>query len=525
MAMDWTEILILVIYSLLLAGIIVIIIFRDKIFAQIEKPRKGKQPSERVQKILQKYFKEKEVQQKELEKFEIIEAMKETVLEEIESKSAEMTEKAEATIKTLEPEEHLIEQGGKMFMQFSIDLESAFPRDEKERVKDMGDLMDAIKVLESLDKDHYAQDEKDDTGRGMYFDQITSKLNRAMRKPESFTSENIFVFDKLVTLGLKTLKNTTRKDMHDALNFMKEAYYIKEYLNINPELTLIIKKGEIPSFSKSETVVLALAYEEHPLSFSFLLDQTKWSETYADSVINELINKGIAKKEQDYITLAGFETTQEKAERIVLEQELEEKLKEKARQRKEQQERLERELRGSIPEQEPRPKANSEKFDVSKEEFDTIMGTEFIGDDLDEELNNEAIIEGIMTIFENYEYINGGLMDVRLIQKYLSELYSDVTVDQIVGIVDSLQEMGLVREILEFPDVTILIFKEMTLDEDMKNLLGSILQNGWMDKTEIGEKLLWDEEKTLNVMKRLQDVEVLRLDEKNRVVIPGLFIY
>ncbi len=258
MAMDGTEILILVIYTLLLAGIIVIIIFRDKIFEIIEKPRKVSEPSPRVQMILQKYFKEKEVQDKELEKFEIIEAMKVSMLDEIETKSNEMTEKAEATMKTLAPEEHIIEQGGKMFTQFSIGLETAFPRDEKERVKDMGDLMDAIKVLESLDKDHYEQDEKDDTGRGMYFDQITSKLYRAMRK-EEFTQEKIFVFDKLVTLGLKTLKNTTRKDLHDALNFMKEAYYIKDFVIINPELTIISRKVEIPSFTKSETVILAFS--------------------------------------------------------------------------------------------------------------------------------------------------------------------------------------------------------------------------------------------------------------------------
>ena len=526
MAMDGTEILILAIYTLLLTGIIVIIIFRDKIFEIIEKPRKVREPSPRVQKILQKYFKEKEVQEKELEKFEIIEAMKETMLDEIETKSTEMTEKAEATIKTLAPEETIIEQGGKMFTQFSIGLDTAFPRDDKEREKDMGDLMDAIKVLESLDKDHYEQDEKDDTGRGMYFDQITSKLYRAMRK-EEFTQEKIFVFDKLVTLGLKTLKNTTRKDLHDALNFMKEAYYIKDYIEINPELTIISRKGEVPSFSTSETVVLALACEEHPLSFSYLLEQSKWSETYANSVIDGLIEKEIAQRHEDLISLVGFETLNEKAERHALEEELDKQLKEKARQRKEQQEKLEQELRGmseSKPEPEPEIEEEPKEFEVKEEDFEKIIGSEFVGDDVDEEIHDEAIIEGIITIFENYEHMNGGLMDVRLIRKLLSELYPDITVEQILNTVKSLMEMGLVRDVLEFSELKVLLFKEMVIDEEMKILLGSILVNGWMDKTEIGEKLSWDEEQTLNVMKRLQDIEVLRLDEKNRVVIPGLLI-
>lgn len=522
--MDWTEILILTLYTFLLAGIIVIIIFRDKIFEIIEKPRKVREPSPRVQKILQKYFKEKEVQQKELEKLEIIEAMKESVLDEIETKSTERTEKAEATIKTLAPEEHMIEQGGKMFTQFSIGLETAFPRDEKELVKDLGDLEDAIKVLESLDQDHYEQDKKDDTGRGMYFDQITSKLYRAMRK-EEFTQEKIFVFDKLVTLGLKTLKNTTRKDLHDALNFMKEAYYIKDYVVINPELTIISRKGEIPPFSTSESVVLALACDEHPLPYSLLLKQSKWSETYANSVIDGLIKKEIAQKDGNQITLVGFETLNEKAERHALEEELDKKLKEKARLRKEQQEKLEQELRSmsesvAEPVEEEKPK----EFEVNEEDFDKIIGSEFVGDEMDEEIHDEAIIEGIITIFENYEHMNGGLMDVRLIRNLLSELYPDVTIEQILKTVEALKEMGLVREALDFPETTVLLFKEMAIDEEMKLLLGSILKNGWMNKTEIGEKLSWDEERTLNVMKRLQDIEVLRLDEKNRVVIPGLVV-
>ncbi len=518
--MEPFEILILVIYSLLLGAIIAIIVFRDKIFERIERP-KVKTPSPRVQKILQKYFKEKAVQQKELKKLEIIEQMKETVLDEIETKSTEMTEKAEATIKTLEPEEHLIEQGGKMFTQFSIDLETALPRDEKERAKDMGDLIDAIKVLESLDKDHYEQDVKDDTGKGMYFDQITSKLYRAMRK-EEFTQEKIFVFDKLVTLGLKTLKNTTRKDLEEALNFMKEAYYIKDYQVINPELTIISRKGEIPPFSKSETVILALAYDEHPLSYSTLLKQSKWSNEYADSVINDLIEKEIAHKEDDYISLIGFETQEEKDERHELELQLEAQMEEKARLRKEQQEKLEQELlRESKPVQDQPP---TPEFEIKEDEFESIIGSEFVGDDIDEDLSDEAIIEGVITIYENYEHINGGLMDVRLIHQLLSELYPDIEIKQILNTVDALIEMGLVRTIFEFPETTVLLFKEMVFDGDMKILLGSILKNGWMDKSEICNKLNWDEERTLNVMKRLQDVEVLRLDEKNRVVIPGFYI-
>jgi hypothetical protein len=306
---------------------------------------------------------------------------------------------------------------------------------------------------------------------------------------------------------------------------MKEAYYIKDYVVINPELTIVSRKGEIPPFSKSETVVLALACDEHPLSYSLLLEQTKWSETYADSVIDGLIEKQIAQKDNNQIILVGFETLNEKAERHALEEELEKKLQEKARLRKEQQEKLELELRGmSEPNAEPAEEEEPKEFEVNEEDFDKIIGSEFVGDRMDEEIHDEAIIEGIITIFENYEHMNGGLMDVRLIRNLLAELYPDVTIEQILKTVESLGEMGLVREALGFSETTVLLFKEMVIDEEMKLLLGSILKNGWMNKTEIGEKLSWDEEQTLNVMKRLQDIEVLRLDEKNRVVIPGLVV-
>ena len=96
-------------------------------------------------------------------------------------------------------------------------------------------------------------------------------------------------------------------------------------------------------------------------------------------------------------------------------------------------------------EEEPEKIASEE---VTEEDFANISGSDFVGDDSDEELSNEAIIDGIMTIFENYEHINGGLMDVRLIQRLLSELYPDVTIEQILATIDSQMEMGLIQQVL-----------------------------------------------------------------------------
>jgi hypothetical protein len=164
------------------------------------------------------------------------------------------------------------------------------------------------------------------------------------------------------------------------------------------------------------------------------------------------------------------------------------------------------------------------KSEPAEDDFENIIGSEFVGDNIDEALSEEAIVDGILSIYERYEHINGGLMDIRLIQALLKDLYPDITIIEIINSIETLKSMGLVTKDFTLGSVTILLFKDIQLDNDMLALLKEISMNGYETKEEVADSLDWDEEKTLNVMKQLQDIEVLRLDEKARIIIPGLFI-
>jgi hypothetical protein len=547
-------------------------------------------------------------------------------------KSAKMTQSAQKSFSNISIEQQSIESGGKMFSQYSIDFRSALPRNETEFKQDMTDLLDAVKNLESFDQQNYISEAEIesgiDIGKSMFYDRITSRLYRLMRK-EKYNSEPFLSFGKIAYLGLKNLKNISYKDMFESLNFMKEAGYIQDYIEINPQLTIITQLKEKVKFTNSEKVVLALAYDDD-LTIEKLVENSKWKKIYAEKVVNGLINKGIAVLSDNNIEIIGFETTQEKQERMILEENLLKGLEEKEKLREKQQKTLEKQfkiqpvesvkpVKPNIIEEEiekeedfetkkvitksaelkklkiptvkslkpntasgknlrlvkqsvktiPQPAkevslvegeitgidddlkkkitehkeieenikkstengsnipgkelSDDEKFIIFDEDFEDLIGSEYIGDDLDDEdISEEAIVDAVMSVFEQYEHINGGLMDIRSIHYHIKELYPDLTLDDLVKSIKKLKEMGLVTKEIKLKNNTILLFKDIKLDKDMLKVLETININGWMTKDELSEFLKWDEEKTLNTMKKLQDIEVLRLGSENKVIIPGL---
>lgn len=564
-----------------------------------------------------------------------LDSVKREFQREIIQKSAKMTQTAQKSFNDLSAEQQNIESGGKMFSQYSIDFRSALPRNETEFKKDMTDLLDAVKNLESFDQQNYISEAEIesgiDIGKSMFYDRITSRLYRLMRK-EKYNTEPFLSFGKIAYLGLKNLKNISYKDMFDSLNFMKEAGYIQDYIEINPQLTIITQSKEKVKFTNSEKVVLALAYDDD-LTIEKLIENSKWKKNYAEKVVNGLVNKGIAVLSDNNIKINGFETIQEIQERMILEKNLLKGLQEKEKLREEQQKTLEKQfkiqpvkpvkpvepVKPNIIEEEiekeedfetkkvitksaelkklkiptvkslkpktasgknlrlvkqsvkkiPQPAkevslvegeitgidddlkkkitehkekeenikkstengsnipgkelSDDEKFIIFDEDFEDLIGSEYIGDDLDDEdISEEAIVDAVMSVFEQFEHINGGLMDIRSIHYHIKQLYPDLTLDDLVKSIKKLKEMGLVTKEIKLKSNTILLFKEIKLDKDMLTVLETININGWMTKDELSEFLKWDEEKTLNTMKKLQDIEVLRLDSENKVIIPGL---
>ncbi|MHA1729537.1 MAG: hypothetical protein ACTSWY_12500 [Promethearchaeota archaeon] len=554
--------------------------------------------------------------------------LKKKIEMEIEQKSEERAQKAEISIKDMNSEQKTIDHGGKIFSTFNIDLKSAMPKNRKELKKDMTDLMETVKKLEGFDKEQYIKEDKTgpNVGTTMFLDRISSRLLKIMKK-EKLDKEPILIFDKLVYIALKNINNISRSDIMDCLEYMKEAEYVQDYIEINPQLTIISQMKKEIKFSNPEKVVLVFAQDENKLTFKKLMENSKWSKSYAKKVVNGLVKNGIAEIFDDVIKIRGFETEEEKKLRNNIEKEksstrkqqliedlsdilddipeleqieqpvekkemeiLEEKelkrmadqtakaerikkfkkpsvkalpitktlkktsikklkiikksekvipkpaeeveltedeitgIDEKLKKKITQHQEFQKEIKKTIAEQDVE---NEDKFDISDVDFSDI-GTEFVEDgDSDEELNEEAIIDGIMTIFEKYEIVNGGLMDIKLIHQFLKELYTDISIDELIGPIKSLKQMGLVRKEISLGSLTILLFKDIELNDDMLEIIKvTSIKGQWMTKDELSDALgsKWNEERTLNGMKNLQDIGVLRLDIENKVEIPGLYI-
>jgi len=234
-----------------------------------------------LEKILKKNFEESQILEQK-QKFKEMELLRQQIETEIKQKTAVMTQKAEQTMASVEPEEEVIEQGGKIYAQFGIGLENAMPRNKEEQIKDMSDLMDAVKMLEGFDQENYYQDrdKSEDMAKGMFYDKITTKLYAAM-KTEKLNKEPLVVFDKLVYLGLKNIKNIGRKELVESLRYMKEAGFIKNYFEVNPQLIFITQTDEKLRFTNPEKVVLVFASEEDVLTLPRLMEAAKWQEDYA----------------------------------------------------------------------------------------------------------------------------------------------------------------------------------------------------------------------------------------------------
>lgn len=674
---------IIIIYGLIAFGIfLAIVLLTRTIIIAREKRAKKKLQKANISNLISKFFTEEKAEDKHL-KLNEVEVMKRKIKNDIMVKSTQRAHVAEKSLKN-SSEETLIEEGGKLFSSFSAGFRSAMPKSERERNKDIEDLIEAVKVLEGFDQDHYYQkrESEENMGKGMFYYNITKKLANLMKKA-NLKKEPLFIFDKLIYLGLKNIKNVSRKDLIDSLLYLKEGGYVKDYIEINPQIFVISQKKEKIRLSSPEKVVLVFAYEHDNLTISKLMEDAKWAEDYAEKIINGLIRKGIVSISENIITIKGFESIDEKKMRMELEEEINKKFELEYKSKLEQQKSIEEEFEkqeqdilgqlesdsliedenvdqskiaedkkqaetikkldkpsikplnspikplkdaklvqskpinvpkpsqevglneheltgiddtlkkeitkhqeiqddliesiasdegvtnsiskdstsvnsileedetdlnvgkhnptddmdellnviGTIDEDTNRPVVEEEDNSALKKEimedleayFESSVNSEYVGDDIEDETGDEAIADWIISIYEKYEHINGGLMDIWLIQKLLQEDHQDITMDQILDTIEPLKKIGLITADITLDTDRILLFKKIELDEDMKEIIKIISKNGPLTESEISNSLGWDKEKTLAAMKKLQTLEVMRLDENNKVVIQGLY--
>ncbi len=306
--------------------------------------------TDKVSKTIDRFFlaEEREAQRQKHAQIErYIKEVEASIAQKIKQK--EMRAKKEYAIK--KSETGIIKSAGQEYFALSTGLRSAAPKDENERKRDMGDLMDAMKSLEALDKDALAQNAKDSSitgmGKGMMYDRFIKKLVKIIKdnnyKEKQYIQQDILEFE-----AIKAISGITHEMFCTSIQMMVKTGDIKGIIEISPQLSLLLFSNITIEFSKPEKVVLTyLAEATSQFTLQDLLTKTQWNVDHANRTIKKLIDKGLIKFHDDVIEAIGFESVQEREIRLneLKKIKLEQKQKEEEKRQKLEKMKQEEELR------------------------------------------------------------------------------------------------------------------------------------------------------------------------------------
>lgn len=243
-----------------------------------------------VSKVVKKYFRDEE-KQDAMEKYKEISKIVEETEIEIEKSIQEKTELVKSQFKKAERE--LIMKGNQQYTTFSSRLRSAIPETEEERKQDMEDLEGAISILESLDEAAVkAAKKKIDVGLGMFYDKMSRRFKKIIAE-KNLDKFNFIPVPRLKYHAFQEIKNIKNEDFLPILNIMIETNLLKDIVEINPALHIILFTEKDFELTKTEKVVLTFAYEEEKLTRRKLIELTEWNNEYADKILEGLTEKGI----------------------------------------------------------------------------------------------------------------------------------------------------------------------------------------------------------------------------------------
>ncbi|MHA1271892.1 MAG: hypothetical protein ACTSQS_00495 [Promethearchaeota archaeon] len=594
--------------------------YLDKIYQKIEEEKKEKSLAE----LLDKYVveEEKDIMKEKLAK--IAEIIKETE-KEIEEVVKQKVEVAEAQLKAKGKEREIILKARDELLTFESGFRPAMPQTEEERLRDMEELQTAISILESFDEEMYKVGKSQvDAGLGMFYDKMSRRFKSIIS--EHKLDEAVFIpIHKLKYHAFQEIRNIKNKDILPILKIMKETGLLKDIVEINSTLQLIIFGDKTPKFTNPEKVLLSFAFEEDYLTIQRLMEITEWSENYAERIINGLVKKGFATYIDNVIKIDGFGHSEERKKwREVIDKHIEEeKRKEEERKRKQEErkrllrEKLAKVEKAKIPEKKveepvkeistseiiesldeispvdeeptkikfdkkpqvkslpskkdkkvepikivPKKEIKKEKpkkgVSIKKEKIAKKGKEEDLGDlaktldaldafltdeDLaemkkkekelqieisEEELSygeeerdlEDLVPEKILQYHEKYSLINGGLVQYEKIKEFVEKELGEVPEDLLKGMLSQLKKLQMIQEITKIGKHEFYIFKDLKLGIHEKNFIRVCINKKPLNKEEIMKALHWDEERTLNVMKQLQEKGIIKL-EKDKIIIPG----
>ncbi|TFG17065.1 MAG: hypothetical protein EU531_04360 [Promethearchaeota archaeon] len=442
----------------------------------------------------------------------------------------------------------IIEQAEKEYLIHSADFGSAMPKTEKELKTDIKNLEESIEILESLDEEAYlSEPKKADVGTGMFYEKVTRKLQSIIEE-QQLSEFKIIPIQRLKYYALDQIKYITDKDFLPILKLMKETELIRDLVEINPKLHIIVFADDQYEFSNPEKVILTFAYEKENLSLEDLLEITEWDFTYASQVLNELFSKELAVITDDIIVIEGFGSSEERSnwntviahsneqQKIKLEEKKKKEhkvklhLQEKLKETKEVIEKPKREAKDYIIEseeeleQEEPPQIKFKKKPQVKQisELKKIRAIyEKTPEDVSEEDLKKLVSQTILGFHEKYSLLNGGIVQHEKLSEYIYKDIENASEDLINETITKLMELKMIIDKIEIKQHNFYVFKEMQLEPSEREFIAYALNKKPINKTNFIEGLNWDEEKVLAVMKKLQSKGILRI-ERDSIIIPGI---
>lgn len=469
-------------------------------------------------------------------------------------KAAERTKVAEESFKEKESEVEIVQQANMTYRTFSQGLKAAMPTTEDERQKDLVDLKDTISALESLDEEEYLKGKKTiDIGRGMFLDKMSQQVD-VLIKELKLNEKSIIPVNRLIYHSIKNVKRIQNEDFEPIFDIMKETGFLKDFIEINPELSLIVFKEKQLRFNTSEKVLLAFAYSEDYLTPEKLMELTEWGKGLADKTIKSLERKGLLSIYDNNIKIEGFGSSDERREwdsfikKFVVKEkkDIEDKRKRQEEREKDFQEKMvlkqkekEKKAAEKIEKMEPYegvdgitapPKGEPQRI----KDMDNMIGAmDKLGEietrDLKsaaqaaepQEVDEEIIPEKILEYYENNLILTGGLFQAKKITDYVREQVKGAGMKAILDTFKKLEEMQMIHGSFLLERSRVYLFQEIDLDDKDKEFLTFALNKDPMKKEEFLEGLKWEEEDLLKVLKKFQELNILRI-ESNKLIIPGI---
>ncbi len=445
---------------------------------------------------------------------------------EIAEKTSQRTKLAEESFKERKSEVEIIQQADVKYRTFFQDLSSAMPISEEERQKDLTDLKSAIEMLESLDETKYLKDQKTvDVARGLFFDKMSQKINSIINEL-NLKEYKIIPNDRLIFHSLKSVPQLKNEDFETIFNIMKETGFFNDFIEVNPELSLIVFKREKLSFNQSEKVLLAFAYAEDYLTPQKLMELTEWNNDFALKVINSLKEKELLTIYDENIKIDGFGNVDERKKWIeFIENQIKQEKEDFERKRHRQKEREDEFKEKMRLKQQKLKKIEDQRLNdiddlkIAMQKLEEIAY--FDTKPSSQEITREQISEKILEYYEQNLILNGGLMQFSKIYEHIKEDYPKINVKKILDVLHKFQEMQMIKDSFMLGRGRIYMFQEIELDDKDKEFLLFTINKKPMTKEEFLKGLKWDEENLLKIMKKLQGYNILRI-EKNKIIIPGI---